>query len=204
MGHLVGYARISTTEQSVVPQVDELHAAGVERVWEETASGALAPRPILVQLLDQVLQPGDTLVVVRLDRLGRSLRHLLETVETLTTAGVGLRSLHEGIDTTTPAGRMALGIFGALAEFERALIGERTRAGLAAAKARGRRGGRPKTLTAAHDAQIRGYVAEGKSPTQIAQLMRVSRATIYRHINPPTATNVGRESMSDVDERIRP
>jgi DNA invertase Pin-like site-specific DNA recombinase len=204
MGHLVGYARVSTTEQSVAPQVDELHAAGVERVWQETASGALAPRPVLVQLLDHVLQSGDTLVVVRLDRLGRSLRHLLQIVETLTTAGVGLRSLHEGIDTTTPAGRMALGIFGALAEFERDLIRERTRAGLAAAKTRGRHGGRPKTLTTAHDEQIRAHAAEGKTPTQIAQLMRVSRATIYRHMNPDTATNPNPGSVSDASERITP
>jgi DNA invertase Pin-like site-specific DNA recombinase len=203
MGHLVGYARVSTTEQSVAPQVDELLAAGVERVWEETASGALAPRPVLDEVLGQVLQPGDTLIVVRLDRLGRSLRHLLQIVETLTTAEVGLRSLHEGIDTTTPAGRMAPGIFGALAEFERDLIRERTRAGLAAAKTRGRRGGRPRTLTTAHDQQIRAHVAEGRSPTQIARLMRASRATIYRHMNPST-TNTDPESVSDANETITP
>jgi DNA invertase Pin-like site-specific DNA recombinase len=182
VGHLVGYARVSTADQSTTAQEDELRAAGVERVWVETASGALAARPVLDQLLGQVLQRGDTLVVVRLDRLGRSLRHLLELVEHLTAAGVGLRSLHESIDTTTPAGRMVLGVFGSLAEFERELIRERTRAGLEAAKARGRRGGRPKTLTAAHDEQIRAHAAAGLTPTQIAVLMRVSRATIYRRL----------------------
>ncbi len=183
VGHLVGYARVSTGDQSAEAQVVQLQAAGVERVWTETASGALRERPVLEQLLGQVLQRGDTLVVVRLDRLGRSLRHLLEVVDTLTSAGVGLRSLHESIDTTTPSGRMVLSVFGALAEFERELIRERTAAGLAAARAQGRVGGRPRTLTVEHDEQIRALHAQGNTPTEIARIMRVSRATVYRRLD---------------------
>lgn len=182
MGHMVGYARVSTGDQSAEAQVVQLRAAGVERVWTETASGALRERPVLEQLLGQVLQRGDTLVVVRLDRLGRSLRHLLEVVDTLTSAGVGLRSLHESIDTTTPSGRMVLSVFGALAEFERELIRERTTAGLAAARAQGRVGGRPRTLSAEHDEQIRALHAQRSTPTEIARIMRVSRATVYRRL----------------------
>ena len=182
VGHMVGYARVSTGEQSAEAQIAQLRAAGVERVWTETASGALRERPVLKQLHGQVLQRGDTLVVVRLDRLGRSLRHLLEVVDTLTIAGVELRSLHESIDTTTPSGRMVLSVFGALAEFERELIRERTTAGLAAARAQGRIGGRPRTVSAVHDEQIWALHAQGRTPTEIARLMRVSRATVYRRI----------------------
>lgn len=121
--------------------------------------------------------------MVRLDRLGRSLRHLLEVVETLTAVGVGLRSLHESIDTTTAAGRMVLQVFGALAEFERELIRERTLAGLAAARARGRVGGRPPALGPAHDEQIRRLMHdEGRTPTEVAALLWVSRATVYRRL----------------------
>lgn len=189
MAHLVGYARVSTPEQSTRPQEDALRAAGVERVWTETASGVLTARPVLDNVLTQVLQRGDTLVVVRLDRLGRSLRHLLEVVEQLAADGVGLRSLHESIDTTTPSGRMVLSVFGALAEFERELNRERTQAGLATARALGRRGGRPKTLTESHTEQIRRHHAEGMPIAQIARLMRVSRMTVYRHLSPsPAAT----------------
>ena len=194
VGHLVGYARVSTGDQSAEAQVVQLQAAGVERVWTETASGALRERPVLEQLLGQVLQRGDTLVVVRLDRLGRSLRHLLEVVDTLTSAGVGLKSLHESIDTTTPSGRMVLSVFGALAEFERELIRERTAAGLAAARAQGRVGGRPRTLTAEHDEQIRALHAQGNTPTQIARIMRVSRATVYRRIAAGTSDAFGDRS----------
>src|SRR5918995_2311457 len=142
MGHLLGYARVSTTDQQPQLQVDALERAGCYRVFTETASGARADRPILEQLLDQ-LRPGDTLVVWKLDRLGRSLRHLVETISELADRGIGFRSLQEAIDTTTPGGKLVFHVFAALAEFERDLIRERTSAGLAAARARGRPGGPP-------------------------------------------------------------
>jgi DNA invertase Pin-like site-specific DNA recombinase len=132
MGHLLGYARVSTTDQQPHLQVDALPAAGCYRVFTETASGARADRPALEQLLDQ-LRPGDTLVVWKLDRLGRSLRHLVDTA--LAERGVGFRSLQEAIDTTTAGGKLAFHVVAALAEFERDLVRERTSAGLAAARA---------------------------------------------------------------------
>jgi hypothetical protein len=127
MGHLLGYARVSTTDQQPHLQVDALTAAGCYRVFTETASGARSDRPTLKQLLDQV-RPGDTLVVWKLDRLGRSLRHLVDTVSGLAERGVGFRSLQEAIDTTTPGGKLVFHLFAALAEFERDLIRERTNA----------------------------------------------------------------------------
>jgi DNA invertase Pin-like site-specific DNA recombinase len=145
MGHLLGYARVSTADQQPALQVDALQAAGCYRVFTETAGGARADRPVLAQVLDQ-LGPGDTLVVWKLDRLGRSLRHLVDTITGLADRGVGFRSLQESIDTTTPGGRLVFHVFAALAEFERDLIRERTTAGLAAARARGRNGGRPPVL----------------------------------------------------------
>ena len=141
MGHLLGYARVSTTDQRPHLQVHALERAGCYRVFIETASAARSDRPILEQVLDQ-LRPSDTLVVWKLDRLGRSLRHLVDTVTGLAERGVGFRSLQEAIDTTTttttPGGKLVFHVFAALAEFERDLIRERTAAGLAAARARGR------------------------------------------------------------------
>jgi DNA invertase Pin-like site-specific DNA recombinase len=152
MGHLLGYARVSTTDQHPQLQVDALTAAGCYRVFTETASGARGDRPTLAQVLDQ-LRPGDTLVVWKLDRLGRSLRHLVDTVTGLADRGVGFRSLQEAIDTTTPGGKLVFHVFAALAEFEGDLIRERTAAGLAAARSRGRYGGRPSVMTA-HKLQV--------------------------------------------------
>jgi DNA invertase Pin-like site-specific DNA recombinase len=149
MGHLLGYARVSTTDQQPHLQVDALEQAGCDRVFTETASGTRADRPTLEQLLDQ-LRPGDTLVVWKLDRLGRSLRHLVYTVSGLAGRGIGFRSLQEAIDTTTPGGKLVFHVFAALAEFERDLIRERTAAGLVAARARGRR---PSVMTA-HKLQV--------------------------------------------------
>ena len=137
MAHLLGYARVSTLEQNPDLQVDELTAAGCWRVWTDHASGALDRRPQLDAVLEQ-LRPGDTLVVWRLDRLGRSLRHLIEVVTGLDERGVGFRSLRESIDTTTAGGRLVFHLFGALAQFEREIIRDRTVAGLTAARARGR------------------------------------------------------------------
>src|SRR5918911_5738013 len=143
MGHLLGYARVSTGDQNLDLQRDALTAAGCYRVFADTASGALTVRPELDRLLDQ-LRPGETLVVWKLDRLGRSLRHLVDTVTGLAERGIGFRSLQEAIDTTTPGGKLVFHVFAALAEFERDLIRERTSAGLAAARAPGRHGAAPR------------------------------------------------------------
>ena len=144
---MIGYARVSTHDQNLNSQRDALEAAGCERVIVDKISGAASARPGLVQLKD-ILRRGDTLVVWRLDRLGRSLKDLIAWVGYLDEHEIGLRSLHEAIDTTTPAGKLTFHIFGALAEFERTLIRDRTQAGLAAARARGRTGGRRPALNA--------------------------------------------------------
>ena len=139
-GYRLGYARVSTLDQDPALQQDALLKAGCQRIFVDKASGKLESRPALDELLEQA-RPGDTVVVWRLDRLGRSLRHLLETVTELERRGVAFISVTENIDTSTPGGRLVFHLFGALAEFERDLIRERTQAGLAAARARGRRGG---------------------------------------------------------------
>jgi DNA invertase Pin-like site-specific DNA recombinase len=183
MGHLLGYARVSTTDQQPHLQVDALQHAGCYRVFTETASGALTDRPVLDQVLDQ-LRPGDTLVVWKLDRLGRSLRHLVDTVTGLAERGIGFRSLQESIDTTTPGGKLIFHVFAALAEFERDLIRERTSAGLAAARARGRHGGRPPVLTGSKLQVARELYASGQyTVAAIAKTLGVSRASIYRHLS---------------------
>ena len=141
-GRLIGYARVSTDEQGTDPQVNELRAAGCAAVHEEHASGADRGRPVLAQLL-RAIRPGDTLVVVRLDRLARSVSHLLAVIEHLEARGAHFRSLRDPIDTTTPQGVFSLQVLGAVAQLERALIAERTKAGLRAARSRGRVGGNP-------------------------------------------------------------
>ena len=183
MGHLLGYARVSTADQQPQLQVDALERAGCYRVFTETASGARSDRPVLEQVLDQ-LRLGDTLVVWKLDRLGRSLRHLVDTVTELAERGIGFRSLQEAIDTTTtPGGKLVFHVFAALAEFERDLIRERAAAGLAAARARGRRGGRPSVMTA-HKARVAQEMYRSGQCTvaTIATTLGVSRASIYRHV----------------------
>ena len=142
---LVGYARVSTREQDLSLQIDALKQAGCGRIFRDKASGAKSERPGLSAALSYVRE-GDTLLVWRLDRLGRSLRHLIENVTALEERSIGFRSLQESIDTTTSGGRLVFHVFGALAEFERSLIRERTRAGLESARARGRKGGRPRAL----------------------------------------------------------
>jgi DNA invertase Pin-like site-specific DNA recombinase len=141
-GRLVGYARVSTDEQGTDPQLDELRASGCETLLEEHASGADRGRPVLARLLREI-QPGETLVVVRLDRLARSVSHLLAVIEQLEAKGAHFRSLHDPIDTSTPQGMFSLQVLGAVAQLERALIAERTKAGLKAARSRGRIGGNP-------------------------------------------------------------
>lgn len=184
MTTLIGYARVSTAEQSAALQHDALEAAGCFRVFGDVASGAKDDRPQLAAALDQ-LRPGDTLVVWRLDRLGRSLRHLIETVTSLDDRGVGFRSLTEAIDTTTTSGRLLFHVFGALAEFERDLIRDRTTAGLQAARARGIVGGRKPSLTG-DKLQLARELYAGKQHTvkAIATMLGVSRATVYRVVDP--------------------
>jgi DNA invertase Pin-like site-specific DNA recombinase len=151
-------------------------------VFVDTASGALAARPALDQVPDQ-LRPGDTLVVWKLDRLGRSLRHLVDTIAALADRGVGFRSLQESIDTTTPGGKLVFHIFAALAEFERDLVRERTAAGLAAARARGRTGGRPALMTEPKIRLAREmYTSRQYTVAAIASTLGVSRASVYRHL----------------------
>ncbi len=179
-----GYARVSTSDQDLALQVHALEAAGCSRVLSETASGARAQRPQLERLLDQ-LREGDTLVVWRLDRLGRSVRHLVSLVEKLDAHGVGFRALDQQIDTTTASGRLQIHLFAALAEFERELGRERTRAGLQAARARGRRGGRPRALSADQVGVLRAmHQSREHTVTAIAAVLGVSRATIYRELGP--------------------
>ncbi len=178
----VGYARVSTDEQSVESQIDALTAAGCERVFTEHASGAKMDRPVLAELL-RFLRPGqDTLVVVRLDRLARSLRHLIDLMEDFGRNGIAFSSLNEAIDTTTAGGRLVFGIFAGIAEFERALIRQRTVAGLQAAKARGRSGGRPKLMTPAKVSAAQKMLSGGSTAREVADAFGVSIATLYRHV----------------------
>ena len=180
MGHLLGYARVSTVDQELALQQDALTAAGCYRIFTDTASGSLDSRPALSEVVDQ-LRPGDTLVVWRLDRLGRSIRHLIDFLAELDRRQVGFRSLTESIDTTSPGGRLVFHVFAALAEFERELIRERTNAGLAAARARGRHGGRPPRLTADQVKTARRlYDQKELTVGQIGDVLGVSRTTIYR------------------------
>ncbi|HEY5185528.1 MAG TPA: recombinase family protein [Actinomycetes bacterium] len=179
-GMSFGYARVSTTEQDEALQRDALAAAGVSKMFVDRISGSLQHRPALDELLGQ-LRAGDTVVVWRLDRLGRSLRHLVELVGELEQQGVGLRSLTEQIDTTTPNGKLIFHFFAALAEFERDLIRERTQAGLAAARARGRRGGRPSVWTPEKLRTAEAmYVSGEHDVATIARVLGVSRASVSR------------------------
>lgn len=191
MGHSIGYARVSTLDQNPNLQLDALTDVGCYRIFTDKASGSLDKRPELTKALDQ-LRPGDTLVVWKLDRLGRSLRNLIDVVRELEDRGVGFRSLHESLDTTTPGGRLIFHIFGALAEFEREIIRERTVAGLAAARARGRSGGRPSTMTPAK-LKIAQQMYDSREHTvaAIAKTLGVSRASIYRHLAPGNAETEG-------------
>jgi DNA invertase Pin-like site-specific DNA recombinase len=177
---LIGYARISTTDQTLALQQDALTTAGCDRIFTDTASGARTDRPGLTEALSHV-RSGDTLVVWRLDRLGRSLAHLIEAVRELQERGVHFRSLQEQLDTSTSGGKLVFHVFGALAEFERDLIRERTTAGLAAARARGRRGGR-RPLSPQKIQQLRTLAADKKNQVaDICKTLSISRATFYRY-----------------------
>jgi len=176
----IGYARVSTTDQNLALQRDALKTAGCEHVFtDQGISGSVADRPGLDRAL-KALKPGDTLIVWKLDRLGRSLAHLVQTIADLGKREIGFCSLSDPIDTTTAGGRLVLHMMGALAEFERSLIVERTQAGLAAAKKRGTRLGRPPSLTTDQAEHAHALVVGGESPRAVAKSFGVSRATLYR------------------------
>jgi len=178
----IGYSRISTENQNLDMQQDALTAAGCERIFSDVASGARQDRPELNRALDQ-LREGDVLVTWRLDRLGRSLKHLIEIISDLEERGVGFVSLQENFNTTSSSGRLFFHIFGALANFERDLIRERTMAGLEAARARGRRGGRPRKLSSNQIRTLKAmYTSRDHSLSEIARTFNVSRPTIYKYI----------------------
>jgi DNA invertase Pin-like site-specific DNA recombinase len=179
---LIGYARVSTHDQTLNLQQDSLTKAGCNKTFTDTASGAKTERKGLEEALNYV-RKGDTLVVWRLDRLGRSLPHLITTMTDLEERGIGFKSLTENIDTTTSGGKLIFHIFGALAEFERNLIRERTQAGLTAARARGRIGGRPKALTGKQLSIAQSLYDDPKnSIADICRMLKISKVTLYRYI----------------------
>jgi DNA invertase Pin-like site-specific DNA recombinase len=181
----IGYARVSTKEQSFDLQLDALRKVGCKKIYQETVSGTKAARLQLDLMLDN-LRAGDVLVIWKLDRLRRSLRHLVELVHGLMEKGVGLKSLNDPIDTTTPQGRLSFNLFASLAEFERDLIRERTQAGLSAARARGHRGGRPRGLPSSAEVTARAaetlYTERKLSVRQIADRLGISKSTLYAYL----------------------
>src|SRR6266702_5238190 len=181
----IGYARVSTSDQTLDLQKDALEKADCRKIFTDTASGAKEERKGLEEALDYVRE-GDTIVVWRLDRLGRSLKHLIETITKLNNRNIGFKSITENIDTTTSGGKLIFHIFGALAEFERDIIRERTKAGLAAARARGRLGGRPKahSLNTPKKIAMAQALYDNKNNTieEICKTLNISRATLYRYI----------------------
>lgn len=181
----IGYARVSTDDQRMDLQRDALQAAGCEKVFTDTASGAKAERPGLAEALAYARR-GDVLVVWRLDRLGRSLPELVKLVGELEAAGVGFESLTERIDTSSAAGELVFHIFGSIAQFERRLNIERTRAGLQAARARGRKGGR-RPLPAEKVAAIQAMAATDRPVSEICRALGIGRSTFYKHAPKPAA-----------------
>lgn len=193
----IGYARVSTKDQTANLQLDALKKAECVRIYEEVASGAKTARPVLDQLLEE-LRPDDVLVIWKLDRLGRSLKHLVTLTQQLIERGVGLVSLNDPIDTTTSHGRLIFNIFASLAEFERDLIRERTKAGLEAARARGRLGGRPKGLS--KQAKAKAMAAEtlykeGElTVREICKQLSISKPTLYSYLRHRGVAISGRKS----------
>jgi DNA invertase Pin-like site-specific DNA recombinase len=201
----IGYARVSTIDQDPALQLDALAAAGCAKTFEDRASGARTDRDGLRRALDYVRE-GDVLVVWKLDRLGRSLPHLIETVAALDKRGVGFRSITEAIDTTTPGGRLVFHLFGALGQFERDLIQERTRAGLAAAAARGRKGGRKPVVSADKLERARSMVTKGLTVREAAVRLKIGKTALYealrvdttsRPLKPTALSGHGREPGTD-------
>ncbi len=182
----IGYARISTADQSLDLQTDALKAAGCEKIFEDVASGAKDERRGLADAME-FSRAGDVLTVWKLDRLGRSLKHLIETVNHLHEKGAGFASLQENIDTTTSSGKLIFHVFGALAEFERELIRERTQAGLKSARARGRTGGRKQKLTPKQIEMAKAMVSDPNiSISSICETLKISKPTLYRYVPAPT------------------
>jgi DNA invertase Pin-like site-specific DNA recombinase len=179
----IGYARVSTADQSLDLQTDALKKADCENIYSDIAGGIVANRPGLDELL-KYIRKGDTLVVWKLDRMGRSLRSLIDTVNDLNEKGIGFKSLQENLDTTTSGGKLIFHIFASLAQFERELIKERTQAGLKAARARGKLGGRPSLLDKKGIAMAKNLMNDSSNTIpEICKTLRVSRATLYRSIN---------------------
>lgn len=179
---LVGYARVSTQDQNIHLQEDALRKAGCEKFFKDVASGAKVERQGLQEAI-QFCRKGDTLVVWKLDRLGRSIRHLIDTVNYLQSHKIGFKSLQENIDTTTSGGKLVFHIFSALAEFERDIIRERTQAGLNAARARGRKGGRPPALDEKKAAMAKSLYRDKENKiTEICNTLKISRATLYKYL----------------------
>src|SRR5271157_3442614 len=193
MGQQIGYARVSTTDQDLSLQINELKAAGCEPIFTDKVSGAKSHRPGLDDCL-KTLRTGDTLVVWRLDRLGRSMQHLVSVVTDLKARGIGFRSLRDGaIDTTTASGELVFNIFAALAQFEAELIRESTRAGLPAARARGRNGRRKRVSSQSHKAKMAKRMNEDRSLSvrEICASLKISRATYYRYLSMPKSPSSG-------------
>lgn len=185
MPRLIGYARVSTQDQDLSLQIDALKQHGIlqENIYQDKISGSKKERPGLQPCLKSLV-PGDTLVVWKLDRLGRSLQDLIQIVQDLKKRGVGLKSITESIDTTSPGGNLIFHMFGALAQFEREIIKERTGAGLRSARAKGRVGGRPK-ITANHSSvrSVKQMHENGCDPSQIAEVLGLSKRTVYRRLS---------------------
>lgn len=196
---LIGYARVSTQEQNLALQIDALQVAGCKKIFTEKSSGAQRDRPELKAALEYTrANEDDTLVVWKLDRLARSLRQLIDTIEELEKKGIGFKSITENIDTTNSGGRLVFHIFGALAEFERGLIRERTIAGLKAAKAMGKKGGRPQALQA-EDLRDAKALLKNKKITvkEVAKRLRVDPSTLYRYL--PGGRSLAREDSTSIE-----
>lgn len=182
---IIGYARVSTKDQNLDLQLDALQKEKCDKIYKEIISGAKSERPVLHEMLTQV-RPGDVIIIWKLDRLGRSLKNLVDIVGKLIEQDVGLKSLHDSIDTTTPQGRLTFNIFASLAEFERDLISERTKAGLESARARGRTGGKPKGLSQQAEATAcaaETLYKEGKlSVNQISKQLGIAKNTLYKYL----------------------
>ena len=201
---LIGYARVSTIDQNLNLQIDALQKVGCENLFTDQISGSAKSRPQLDQALN-FLRSGDTLVVWRLDRLGRSLRHLIELVTELQERGVGFRSLTESMDTTTSGGKLIFHIFGALAEFERNVIRQRTKAGLEAARARGRKGGRKPALSdKQQEVAVKLYHEKAHTAKEICRIMGISKPTLYSYIKKAAEGNEEKDATAKTEAKENP